>query len=150
MQSAISLEQHKGVEGSCEQLCSSDVHSLPLLKQVQETKRAHMTCPLQDATSCRISYRIPRQARYFSNTVWCLTVRSVTVWKVLRDNIGEREGNGTDRFIQQRRTVPSHTSLKRKKKNQANRHTADRHKFYNTYSFCSLLSVTCSTVMNFS
>lgn len=116
--SAASLEQARGVEGSCEQLCSSDVHSLPLLKHAQEAKQAHMTCSLQDATSCRISYSIPRQARYFSNTVWSLTVWSVTVWEVLRDNTGDKGGNSTDRFIQQCPTAPSHTSLRRKKPKQ--------------------------------
>lgn len=69
--------------------------------------------------------RLPtRQARYFSNTVWCLTVWSVTVWQVLRDNTGEREGNGTDRFLQQHPTVLSHASLKRKK---ASKQTHRRH-----------------------
>lgn len=75
--------------------------------------------------TCHISFSIPRQARYFSNTARCLKVRSATVWQLLRDNTGLREGNGTDGFIQQHPTVPSHVSLERKKQasSKHRRHT---------------------------
>ena len=75
--------------------------------------------------TCYISFSIPRQARCFSNTVRCLKVRSATVWQLLRDSTGQREGNGTDGLIRQHPAVPSHVSLKRKEQAEetCSRHT---------------------------